>query len=142
MRTRRLLAGADILAAPARFEPCGLTQMYAMRFGTIPVVRRVGGLADTVNGYAEQGSLSECTGFAFEEPTAPDLVDAIGRACALYREPTAWRAMQARGMRQDFRWRRSAVRYLDLYAGLVRTDAANAFAQGKSIRAPLRLTGT
>lgn len=141
-RARRLLAGADILAAPARFEPCGLTQMYAMRFGTIPVVRRVGGLADTVIGHEEQGRSSQRTGFAFEEPTAPDLARAIGRACALYREPAAWRAMQVKAMRRDFRWRRSAVRYLDVYAGAVRADAAEAATRTGPVSASLRQTGT
>jgi starch synthase len=117
---RRLLAGADILAAPARFEPCGLIQMYAMRFGTLPVVREVGGLADTVVGcrVAERGP----TGFVFRKPTARDFAGAIERACRLYRDPAQWKAMQARAMQQDFGWRRSAERYAALYAGLIRDE--------------------
>lgn len=137
---RRILAGADMLAAPARFEPCGLTQMYAMRFGAIPIVRHVGGLADTVIGHGELKSRfrPKTTGFAFERPTASALVDAIRRACSLFRTPAAWRAMQVRAMRQDFRWRRPAERYLDLYAGLTRADEGEA----KPVAPELRLTGT
>lgn len=91
---RRLLAGADILAAPARFEPCGLTQMYAMRFGTLPVVRCVGGLADTVVDHSPEDGLPQhgATGFAFREQTAGDFADAIGRACTEYRSSVTWRA--------------------------------------------------
>jgi starch synthase len=121
---RRLLAGADILAAPARFEPCGLIQMYAMRFGTLPVGREVGRLADTVVGHgdAQRGP----TGFVFRKPTARDFVSAIERACRLYRDPARWKAMQARAMRQDFGWRRSAERYAAIYTGLVPDEIAEA----------------
>jgi len=117
---RRVLAGADIVAVPSRFEPCGLVQMYGMRYGTIPVVRCVGGLADTVIGREDDATASHCqaTGFLFEEPTDAGLGNAIDRACRLYREPVAWRAMQIRAMKQDFRWQRSAKRYLDLYRTL------------------------
>lgn len=118
---RRILAGADILAAPARFEPCGLTQMYAMRYGTIPVVRRVGGLADTVIGHRASGDSAKDTGtgFMFDAPTADGLSGAIERAIKLYRSPVAWRGMQKRAMRQDFRWMRSAQRYRALYRELL-----------------------
>lgn len=140
---RRLLAGADILAAPARFEPCGLTQMYAMRFGTLPIVRCVGGLADTVvdhspgDGFPQPGT----TGFAFREPTADAFADTIGRACTAYRSPVTWRAMQLRAMAQDFRWRRSAGRYLDLYEALARReDCAQSGRYAETSRA-LRMTG-
>lgn len=137
---RRVLAGADMLAAPARFEPCGLTQMYAMRFGTIPIVREVGGLADTVIGH-EEHTRREATGFVFQKPTAPALVDAIERACGHYREPVAWRALQTRAMRQDFRWRRPAERYFGLYAELAGRDEDDLALQEEP--APeLRLTGT
>jgi starch synthase len=119
---RRVLAGADMLAAPARFEPCGLTQLYAMRFGTIPVVRRVGGLADTVVGHAGRGSseAERSTGFAFDVPTAHALAEAIRHACGIYRRPGEWKALQARAMRQDFRWRRPAERYCALYEEIAR----------------------
>ncbi len=119
---RRILAGADILAAPARFEPCGLTQMYAMRYGTIPVVRRIGGLADTVVGHGcgEDPPKRKGTGFMFDAPTAGGLARAVECALDHYRQPAAWRAMQRRAMRQDFRWMRPAQRYHALYAELVR----------------------
>jgi starch synthase len=138
---RRVLAGTDMLAAPALFEPCGLTQMYTMRFGTIPTVRKVGGLADTVIGYQEH-TQCEATGFVFQKPTAPALVDAIERACGNFREPVAWRAMQTRAMRQDFRWRRPAERYLGLYAGLAGRDEDDLAPQEESAPPALRLTGT
>ncbi|TAM50015.1 MAG: glycogen synthase GlgA [Paraburkholderia sp.] len=121
---RRVLAGADILAAPARFEPCGLTQMYAMRFGTIPVVRAVGGLADTVIGNPGQANARCATGFHFQQATGRALAGALGQACGAYRQRDDWRAMQMRAMSQDFRWRRPAERYVALYAALARDVGA------------------
>lgn len=119
--TRRALAGADIMLAPSRFEPCGLTQMYAMRYGTIPIACRVGGLADTVVDQEEDQTAPprRATGFLFDGPTVDQLNNAIERAWHVYREPIAWRAMQLRAMRQDFRWRRSAERYRNLYRALI-----------------------
>lgn len=118
---RRMLAGADILAAPSRFEPCGLVQMYAMRFGTVPIVRNVGGLSDTVVRH-EPGKLNnQATGFMFDEPTVGSLAEAIERACRHYHKAVAWRAMQLRAMKQDFSWTRSAQQYLSLYSDLVPT---------------------
>ncbi|MES2294383.1 MAG: glycogen synthase GlgA [Pseudomonadota bacterium] len=108
----RLQAGVDILLAPARFEPCGLTQLYALRYGTVPVVRRTGGLADTVT---DIGPPDLATGFVFEDPTGDGLMSAIGRALALYKEPLAWRRLQLKGMAEDFGWAASAERYAALY---------------------------
>ena len=108
----RLQAGADILLAPARFEPCGLTQLYALRYGTVPVVRRTGGLADTVT---DIGPPDLATGFVFEDPTRDELMRAIERALALYEEPLAWRRLQLKGMAEDFGWAASAGRYAALY---------------------------
>lgn len=108
----RLQAGIDILLAPARFEPCGLTQLYALRYGTVPVVRRTGGLADTVT---DLGPPDLATGFVFENPTRDGLMSAIGRALALYQEPLAWRRLQLKGMAEDFGWAASAERYAALY---------------------------
>jgi starch synthase len=132
---RRMLAGGDILAAPARFEPCGLTQMYAMRFGTLPIVRRVGGLADTVAGRDSLGTAvrKEPTGFVFEEATPEALLQAIGQATRTYREPLVWRAMQRHAMRQDFGWRGSAERYLEIYVELVGARATSARSLGDEI---------
>ena len=121
---RRVLAGSDILAAPARFEPCGLTQMYAMRFGTIPVVRAVGGLADTVIGNPGHANGPRATGFHFQQATGRALAGALGQAWGAYRQRDDWRAMQMRAMSQDFRWRRPAERYVALYAALARDGAA------------------
>ena len=112
----RLQAGCDILLAPARFEPCGLTQLYALRYGTLPVVRRTGGLADTVvDATAETISDRTATGFVFEDIGLPDLISALGRALTLYREPLTWRRLQLHAMAQDFSWDASAAKYAALY---------------------------
>lgn len=142
---RRILAGADILAAPARFEPCGLTQMYAMRYGTIPVVRRTGGLADTVIDHLgdNPSSRHQGTGFVFDRPAAADFSHAIDRAVRLYREPVAWRKLQAQAMSQDFRWRRSAARYRALYATLTGRDHGQEMRSDlEAMPVQLRPTGT
>ncbi len=112
----RLIAGADVILVPSRFEPCGLTQMYGLRYGTLPLVRRVGGLADTVVD-ADGAALHDgsATGFVFGPATAVALEDAIGRAIALYREPGAWRATMLRAMRQNHSWDVAAERYLEIY---------------------------
>ncbi len=111
---RLIQAGSDVFVMPSRAEPCGLTQMYAMRYGTPPLVRATGGLIDTVGAYvegAEQG-----TGFVFEDATAAALANTIGWACATYYDrPGEFTALRRRGMAQDFSWRRSAERYVDLY---------------------------
>ncbi len=112
----RLQAGADILLAPARFEPCGLTQLYAMRYGTIPVSRRTGGLADTVvDAGAATLSNRTATGFLFDDADLASLEDATGRALALFEEPLAWRRLQLQAMAQDFSWDASAAQYAALY---------------------------
>ena len=103
----RLLAGADMCLMPSQYEPCGLTQMRAQRYGTIPVARRVGGLADTI----EDG----VTGFLFDDYTADDFVRAIVRAIDQYQEPVGWRHMQQEAMTRDFGWEQSAARYLGVY---------------------------
>jgi starch synthase len=121
----RLLAGADALLVPSRFEPCGLTQLYALRYGTLPIVRRTGGLADTV---ADAGDARQpragSTGFAFDEATAEALTAAVSRAGQRFREPPAWRAMVLSAMAQDFSWTASAQRYLALYRKLVDNAAS------------------
>ena len=108
---RRIYAGADILLVPSKYEPCGLTQMIAMRYGTIPLVRKTGGLADTV----EDGK----TGFVFEKYQASALVTAMERAIAAWQEPRRWAGMIKTAMRQDFSWRRSAREYLGVYRKLI-----------------------
>lgn len=99
-------AGADMFLMPSRFEPCGLNQLYSMRYGTPPVVRRTGGLADSVN---------ERTGFMFDEPTPQALRAALARALEAWRKPGAWRTLQRAGMRRDFSWAVPARAYLAAY---------------------------
>jgi starch synthase len=102
----RIIAGADVIAVPSRFEPCGLTQLYALRYGTVPVVRHVGGLADTVN---------HETGFSFGPAGSEALLQALNSALAAYEQPARWRSLQAAGMNQDFSWASSAQAYLHMY---------------------------
>lgn len=116
----RLIAGADVILVPSRFEPCGLTQLYGLRYGTLPLVRRVGGLADTVVD-ADERALREgrATGFAFDAATPAALEAAIERAVGLFGQPDRWRALMRSAMAQDFSWDGAARRYLDLYGGLL-----------------------
>ncbi len=112
----RLIAGADAILVPSRFEPCGLTQLYGLRYGTLPVVRRVGGLADTVvDASAEALREGRATGFAFEGHTPGALERAVERLLALYRQPDAWRAVMRTAMAQDYSWDHAARDYLALY---------------------------
>ena len=112
--------GADAILVPSRFEPCGLTQLAGLRYGTIPVVARVGGLADTVID-ANDAALTDgvATGIVFAPVTGSALADALDRAIGLYRERELWRTMVRRAMTRDVGWRRSAARYAALYADLV-----------------------
>ena len=101
---------------PSRFEPCGLNQFYSMRYGTPPVVRATGGLADSVTDTSEiTESDASATGFVFETASAEALAGAMRRAIALRAERRRWRALQRNGMRGDYSWRRSAGAYLALY---------------------------
>ena len=103
----RLMAGADMCLMPSQYEPCGLTQMRAQRYGTIPVARRVGGLADTI----EDG----VTGFLFDGYTSEEFMNAAVRALDTYHDPDAWRGMMREAMSRDFGWERSESRYRDIY---------------------------
>jgi len=105
--------GADIFLMPSRFEPCGLNQMYSLRYGTVPVVRAVGGLADTVRDYAPGDG--NATGFVFTDYTGRALLGALGRALALYRDSASWRAVQLAAMREDNSWDHSAQEYVRIY---------------------------
>jgi starch synthase len=111
-----ILAGADIFLMPSRYEPCGLNQMYALRFGTVPVVRAVGGLADTVRDY--DSVAGDGTGFLFEKYTVKAMLAALNRACELFRNREAWDKLMKGGMREDFSWAASAARYGELYRSL------------------------
>jgi len=111
----RIQAGSDIFLMPSRYEPCGLTQMYALRFGTPPVATAVGGLRDTITPYPHP----QATGFTFEEPTAEAFYDAVRQALDLWRSNRpAWKGMVERAMAQNFSWEQSAAQYIDLYRSL------------------------
>jgi starch synthase len=113
-------AGADALVVPSRFEPCGLTQLCALRYGTVPIVSRIGGLEDTVvdaGNFAVSGGKQ--TGFKFGPVTADNLGGVLQRACATFHDVAAWRRIQRNGMSTDVSWRNPASRYASLYSGLV-----------------------
>jgi starch synthase len=114
-------AGCDALLLPSRFEPCGLTQLCAMRYGALPVVAHVGGLCDTVIDANEMAIASGIgTGFHFSPVTTEMLAAAIMRAISVWRQPPLWRRLQRNAMQTDVDWRRPAVRYAALYRELVR----------------------
>lgn len=121
-----VIAGADIFTVPSRFEPSGLTQMYSQRYGTPPVVRRTGGLADSVT-EATPASIAagSGTGFFFDEAEPAALADALRRAVDLYRsDPASWRAVQANGMARDFSWRTPAAAYARVYEAALASGRA------------------
>jgi len=111
----RIEAGADMFLMPSRFEPCGLSQLYSLRYGTVPVVRSTGGLADTILGYDPHAPNPAANGFSFQEPSALALGDALRQAIELYRRPEDWKRLMAVGMAQDWSWARSARQYVELY---------------------------
>ena len=106
-----MYAGADFLLMPSRVEPCGLNQMYAMRYGTIPLVRKTGGLVDTVIDLREQDGY----GVTFNEASIGDITHAIYRALELYNQNEVFRSLQKKTMKLDFSWNHSAQQYVDLY---------------------------
>lgn len=109
----RIEAGADLFLMPSRYEPCGLNQMYSLRYGTVPVVRATGGLDDTVQDPPSSGSAGN--GFKFRHPRGDALLAALARAVSLYRRPREWKSLMRRGMAEDFSWTRSARGYEELY---------------------------
>ena len=115
-----LQGGADAILIPSRFEPCGLTQLYGLRYGCVPVVARTGGLADTVID-ANEAALSAgvATGFQYQPSAQDGLYHAITRAIAVHARPDAWSAMQRQGMKSDVSWTKSAARYVELYRSLL-----------------------
>ena len=109
----RIEAGCDFFLMPSRYEPCGLNQMYSLRYGTAPIVRATGGLADTVQDFDPQSRRG--TGFVFQRYEASEMLGALRRAFTVYRQPHLWSELRANGMACDFSWRRSADGYDDLY---------------------------
>lgn len=114
----QIQAGSDCLLIPSRYEPCGLTQLYGLRYGTIPVVRATGGLRDTVTPF--DPASGQGTGFLFQEPTVDALMGAVQAALAAFADQGAWGQVVHNAMMQDFSWTQSATRYLDLYRRAMR----------------------
>lgn len=114
----RITAGADIFLMPSRFEPCGLNQMYSLRFGTVPVVHGVGGLNDSVFDPSEV-SMNLANGFVFREPNPDALLRAIDRAIDTLDNRKSWRRLQDNGMKADYSWKQRAGEYATLYQNLL-----------------------
>jgi starch synthase len=115
----RIVAGADVILVPSRFEPCGLTQMYGLRYGTLPLVRRVGGLADSVVDSAlENLADGTATGFVFERLEPGDYLAALRRAFALFQRRSEWRKVQAQAMARRFDWETAAAQYAAVYRSI------------------------
>jgi starch synthase len=117
--------GADALVVPSRFEPCGLTQLCALRYGAVPVVSRVGGLNDTVIDANEMAlSAGVATGFQFSPVTREGLEHALMRAVSVWSQKKLWRSLQANGMAIEVGWDRAAALYAQLYKSLLRRERA------------------
>ena len=110
-------AGSDLFLMPSRYEPCGLNQMYSMRYGTVPIVRATGGLDDTVEDYSGNG---KGTGVKFEKFDAKELVKAVQRGMKIYQQPDEWKKLMRNGMMKDFSWEHSAKKYVGLYKELLK----------------------
>jgi len=111
-------AGCDIFLMPSRYEPCGLNQLYSLRYGTLPVVHAVGGLRDTVFEQTQESAPDEANGFVFSRALADELFEAIQRAISLFRKKDQWKQLQLNAMNKDFSWDVSAKEYLAIYTKL------------------------
>ena len=125
----RILAGTDIFLIPSRYEPCGLTQMYALKYGTVPVVRATGGLDDTIVQFDPNTGEGNGFKFRFYDPTF--FFQTIQRAVDLSQIPRAWNRLMANGMKQDFSWDRSAQSYLDLYRSVMGPQSVDSLSTAK-----------
>ncbi|HUX61729.1 MAG TPA: glycogen/starch synthase, partial [Ignavibacteriaceae bacterium] len=112
--------GSDIFLMPSRYEPCGLNQMYSLVYGTVPVVRETGGLADTVERFNEK--TGEGNGFVFKQYEAPALLKELKRALKLFEDKKTWMKIIRNGMKSDFSWTASAKKYIDLYRKILNND--------------------
>jgi len=115
---RRIYGSSDLIMIPSRYEPCGLTQMIGMRYGCVPLARATGGLKDTIIDY-HAGKPGTSTGFLFQKPTSRALASTLRRALEVYQDQRRWSGLQRRGMKLDFSWKRSALKYMDLYQELI-----------------------
>lgn len=123
----RIHAGSDLFVMPSRFEPCGLAQLQALRYGTVPVVREIGGLADTIiDCRPETLASGKANGFSFSSEDPWELSRTLQRACEAYRQPDLWRRLIQIGMNQDWSWRHSAPKYIEMYEDTLRRARATA----------------
>jgi starch synthase len=116
----RIMAGTDMFLIPSRYEPCGLTQMYALKYGTIPIVRATGGLEDTIRPFHPQSGRGN--GFTFTDYRPKAFFSSVLNAVDLYHNPALWKKVQNNAMREDFSWDRSARTYLDLYHSTLKNN--------------------
>jgi starch synthase len=108
-------AGCDMILMPSKYEPCGLTQLYSLKYGTIPIVRNTGGLADTITEYKKPNG----TGFLFDKYDAKELLNTVRKAIYIFRnDKQKWYTMMKNGMSLDFSWKVSAMKYMNLYKSL------------------------
>jgi starch synthase len=129
----KIEAGADLFLMPSRYEPCGLNQIYSLRYGTLPVVRATGGLDDTVDAFDPK--TGDGTGFKFREYQAAALVGCLREALAVYRDRPGWRRLQSNAMSRDFSWKASAAQYAHLYAEARKERISNAAASSVQLGA-------
>jgi starch synthase len=122
-------AGSDCFLMPSRYEPCGLNQLYSLRYGTIPLVHAVGGLRDTVQPFHPE--TGEGTGFVFYEPSAPALLEVVRQALAAYSHQPTWKRLMQNAMSRDFSWQQSACRYLEIYQRVMALKQGIATQQGR-----------
>jgi starch synthase len=120
--SRRIYAGSDVFLMPSRYEPCGLGQLVALRYGSAPIVRRTGGLADTVTEF--DPARRSGTGFVFDAFTPDALLGAVRRAASTFRQPPAWKALVRNALGEDFSWDASAREYATLYRKAIRARSA------------------
>jgi starch synthase len=128
---QRIYAGSDLFLMPSKFEPCGLGQLIALRYGTIPIVRETGGLNDTVLSYRED--TEEGNGFTFRNFNAHDMLNTINRAISFYQQKDIWEKIVENAMNQDYSWAQSALKYNQLYADLMMTRSEGHVLQQGSV---------
>ena len=126
----KIEAGAEMFLMPSRYEPCGLNQIYSLRYGTVPIVRATGGLDDTIQNF--DAKTQQGTGFNFEEYTGKALLHSVRAALKAYRDPKSWHALQTNGMAKDFSWKASAASYVTLYEAAKRTRIPRAAGTSKN----------